>query len=106
MDRQDSILFLTWLSQRLRYKHNYRADSAVIVNLNDLKDFIRADRTLDISDKDLDIIISKYYIDFLLDKTEDFRIGYSQDEREEFRNNIKSIIFDVINKNIPTHYIS
>ena len=106
MDRQDSKLFLTWLSKRLRYKHNYSPNDAIITSIESLIKNLDEDTVIDISDRDLDIIISKYYADFLLDKTEDFRVGYSQEERNDFRSNIKCIISDIVNKNIPTHYIS
>lgn len=86
--------------------HKYSANDPVIIELSNMISSINDYKFLDIGDNDLDKIISKYYIDFLLDKTDDLKIGYSQDERLEFRNNIKSIIADIVNKNIPTNYIS
>ena len=86
--------------------HKYSANDPVIIELSNMISSINDYKFLNIGDNDLDKIISKYYIDFLLDKTDDLKIGYSQDERLEFRNNIKSIIADIVNKNIPTNYIS
>lgn len=86
--------------------HKYSANDPVIIELSNMISSINDYKFLNIGDNDLDKIISKYYIDFLLDKTDDLKIGYSHDERLEFRNNIKSIITDIVNKNIPTNYIS
>jgi hypothetical protein len=106
MDRQDNSIFLYWLMNRLRYKHNYSVNDPVIVELSTIMKSMQNQELIDIQDSDLDKIISKYYIDFFLDKTEDFNVGYSENERSVFRTNIRSIVSDIINKDIPKNYIS
>ena len=58
-----------------------------------------------ISDADLDKIISKYYIDFMLEKSNEMNIGFTNEERIKFRDNIKRILKDIVNKNIPKDFL-
>lgn len=89
--------FLRWLANRLIFKHGYSQNDPIIIQLNELI----AKNFMDLQDDELDKILSKYYIGFFLEKTEDIKIGYSNEERDEIRSYAKSLIFDVINKNIP-----
>jgi len=90
------VLYLEWLFNRLLYR------------FKDKEEYIRTGRNilkkitnpkLNIENNLLDKILSKYFIDFNLHKTES--IGYSDTDRETLRNNIKSIIQDIIDQKIP-----
>jgi replicative superfamily II helicase len=108
MNNLGNINFLTWLMNRLIYKHKYRQTDSTIINLNKIiQDLGRpGDSATLMGDEDLDKIISKYYVDFLLDKTEDFHIGYSTEERNKLRSQIKDMVNDIVNNNIPANFIS
>lgn len=95
-----SINFLEWLSKRLIFRHGYLEYDDVIQKLKKCIDDITI-IDIKISDDDLDKIISRYYADFYLEKTEDLNLGYTQTERKRLRQDIKSIVIDVITKNIP-----
>jgi hypothetical protein len=41
----------------------------------------------------------------MLDKCDDMQIGFSDEERITFRNNIKNIVTDIINNNIPKDFL-
>jgi uncharacterized linocin/CFP29 family protein len=90
--------FLEWLIKRLVYKHQYEPNDPIIKNLKVIRHKLQ--NGPNIKDKDLDTIISKYFVDFLLDKTEDINIGYSDKDRIFLRSSIRSIIQDVFNKDI------
>lgn len=92
--------FLGWLSKRLVFKHGYLEHDDVIQKLNKcINDITYVD--LKIEDNDLDKIISKYYADFYLEKSQDLNLGYTDSDRKRLRQDIKSIVIDVITKNIP-----
>lgn len=93
--------FLNWLCQRLIFKHKYHNNDFVIEKL---KGIINS-QCINVSSEDLDAIIGKYYVDFFLEKTDGMNIGYTNKERIDIRNKIKSIVEDVNNKNIPTNII-
>lgn len=101
MDTQDKD-FLVWLSNRLVYKHGYKEDDAVVSKLIQLSE---SDCISSISDEELDLIISKYYADFFLDKADDIGFGYTDIEREDIRKKIRSLVYDINNKNIPLNTI-
>ena len=100
MDLKDRK-FLIWLANRLVFKHGYGKEEAVIRKLVSLS----SQNPINISSEDLDKIISKYYAGFFLEKTEDCNIGYNEDERNHIRTYVKSLIVDIINKNIPSQVI-
>lgn len=52
-----------------------------------------------ISDYDLNKILSKYFIDFNLEKTE--HIGFNDKDREQLRNSIRLIVNDILTNKIP-----
>jgi hypothetical protein len=96
--------YIEWLIQRMIHKHS--EDMSIISPLYSILESIKPKQyNIDLSDSDLDKIISKYYIDFRIDKTKEMNIGFSCDDREKFRNTIKLMIADVINKNIPEDLI-
>lgn len=103
MEKEDKD-FLSWLSNRLVYKHGYSDNDAVVTRLLSLASQ-EDHNSLNIQDQELDLIISKYYVDFFLDKADDFRVGYTNLEREELRNHIRSLVIDINNKNIPSSII-
>jgi hypothetical protein len=96
----DKQQYLLWLIQRMLYK--YGEPKGLVKPLYDIIESLKPKPySLDILDSDLDRIIAKYYMDFNLDSSEDSNIGFSEDQRKELRQCIKSLVADVINKNIP-----
>lgn len=99
-DQDNYIYFLGWLINRLIFKHQYADNDQVIINLkatiNKLKN-----PSIEISEEDLDKIITKYYADFFLEKDSFTNLGYSETERIKIRSDIKNLIVDVVTKNIP-----
>lgn len=92
--------YIEWLIQRMI--HRYNEDISIVSPLYDILESIKPQKyNIDLYDNDLDKIISKYYIDFNIDKSEDMDIGFSHDDRTKFRETIKQIVIDIINKNIP-----
>lgn len=100
--KQGNIAFLKWLSNRLVYKHKYQPDSAVIDNLSKIISFEEQEFKLDISQNELDLVISKYHVDFFLDKIPELNIGYNDTERERVREQTKLLVMDIVNHNVPT----
>lgn len=93
---EDRISFIQWLINRLLYKHHYTANDATIEALSNLKDYLSKQLIVDIDNSILDTIISKYYVDFNLDKTEDLSFGFSDEERQNLRQIIRKITSDII----------
>jgi hypothetical protein len=99
------VLFIKWLINRLLYKHNYRESDVIILSLNEILKYLQPKTYLiDLEENDLDKIISKYYADFNLDATDDINIGYTPQQRENLRNQIKHLVSDIVNKNIPQDF--
>jgi hypothetical protein len=90
------ILYLEWLFNRLLYRFKDK-EEYVKAGKNILKKIKRP--TIEMNDSGLDKILSKYFIDFNLEKTE--HIGYSEKDRQNLRNNIRLIIQDIIDKKFP-----
>lgn len=99
MDDTDND-FLQWLANRLIYKHGYDKDDPIVSKLLSFD----SDR-FSISDSDLDHILSKYYTGFFLEKTDDCNIGYTDKERDDIRNYVRSLMADIVNKNIPSQIL-
>lgn len=101
----EDINFLRWLVQRLVHLHRYDVNDTIIIRLNQTIDSILSKQkiSIDISDNNLDKILSKYYADFYLDKTDsgNITIGYDDNSRSMLRNITRNLIEDVINLNIP-----
>ena len=104
MEKVNEIRFLNWLINRLVYKHQYTTNDIIITELYNLIKTIQSPPIISIKDADLDKIISKYYVDFNLEKSEDMNIGYSEEERKQLRLSIKMLIDDVIHKNVPKNF--
>ena len=81
---------------RLIYKHSYAEDDIIIQSLYELKDYYIRHQSIQITDVDLDKIISKYYTDFYFDKSEDFKIGFTDEDRQILRTTIRSITNDIL----------
>lgn len=91
------IKLLRWFFNRLVYKHRLSVDDSaykeahrVILKL-DPKNATK----IEISDSDLDKIITKYYVDFQLEKCE--RLGYTEAERQQLRQTVLSLTEDIYN---------
>lgn len=91
--------FLVWLSNRLIFKHGYLEQDNIIKKLLELG---TQSNEIRINNNDLDLIISKYYVDFFLEKSEDTKIGYTEHERNSIRQYVKCLVFDIINNNTPS----
>jgi hypothetical protein len=87
--------FIGWLISRLEYLHGYAKDDPIICRLNKIK------HSFKYSNNDLDKVISKYFIDFFLNKDTSTNIGYTDKERDDLRHAIKQIIEDIRSNNIP-----
>lgn len=92
--------FIDWLISRLEYVHGYAQNNDIISRLKDIKDKLEK-YNIKYSDKDLDKIISRYFIDFYLTRDNSSFIGYTETERNNLRNSIKHIIEDVKLNNLP-----
>jgi hypothetical protein len=100
---EEDIKFLRWLGQRLIHLHGYNANDTVVFQLNKaIKNFLSPPK-ISMSNNDLDKIISKYYVDFYLEKQEDnnFNVGFSDQERNNLRKTIRDLVTDIMNFNVP-----
>lgn len=90
------ILYLEWIFNRLvhRFKDDPKYVQAAKAILNKIKK-----PSIVISDCNLDKILSKYFIDFNLQKTE--TVGFDDKDREELRKSIRLIVSDILVNNIP-----
>jgi len=91
------IKLLRWFFNRLVYKHRLSVEDAayqeayrIILKL-DSKDTTK----IVIDDSNLDKIISKYYVDFQLEKCE--RLGYTEVERQQLRQIVLNLTEDIYN---------
>ena len=102
MEKIDQINFLNWLYNRFHYKYNYPKDSFILYAIDCIiQDIKPKPYIVDISQEDLDKILSKYYVDFNLDRTSEMNIGFSNVDRQNLRTHTKNIVNDVVNKIIP-----
>jgi hypothetical protein len=102
---QEKIKFLEWLKRRMHFKYGCAHDDSIIISLTQIIDFLRPKKYIcDIDNSSLDKIISKYWIDFNLDRADDINLGFSEKDRVKLRNDIKNIVSDIINKNVPKDF--
>lgn len=74
--------FLNLLSSRL--KHKYSEEDIIIYKLDEIKNnFILLPKKIDI--QTLDKICKKFYFDFDMEKSEDMKMGYTEEERSRIR---------------------
>jgi hypothetical protein len=90
------IEFVDWLINRLVYKYGHDKNDDIISSLLGIKSRLHW-KPVEIKDIDLDQIIGKYFIDFNLDKLDEIKIGYSEEDRQFLRSSIRSIVSDIIN---------
>lgn len=103
---QEKIQFIQWLINRLQFKYNCKPNDIIIQKLDEIIKALQPQPIhINISNLSLDKILSKYYVDFMLDKCEDMNVGFTDNERVSFRNNIKNIVRDIVNKNIPKDFL-
>ncbi len=96
--------YIEWLIQRMIHKYN--EDIKIISPLYSILESTKPKRyNIDLHDNDLDKIISKYYIDFRIEKSKEIDIGFSNDDRKKFRSTLKKIVVDIVNKDIPKDFI-
>ena len=100
----EKIQFIGWLVNRLIHKHQYSSDCAIIKVLHNIQSGFTKAYVLDIEEKELDKIISKYYVDFNLETSPDINMGYTEKQRYDLRNHIKNLVSDIVNKNIPQDF--
>jgi len=90
------IMYLEWILNRLLYK--FQDDKKYIDTAKKIINKIKSPKIF-IADDNLNKILSKYFIDFNLEKTE--HIGYSEKDRQNLRNSIRSIVQDIIDNKFP-----
>lgn len=92
------ILYLEWIFNRLLYR--FKDDIKYIETAKVILNKIKKPPNIIITDDILNKILSKYFVDFNLQKTEN--IGFNDTDRAELRNCIRSIMSDILTNNIPT----
>jgi hypothetical protein len=90
------ILYLEWIFNRLVYR--FKDDAFDLETSKNILSKIKKPN-FNIDDDILDKIISKYYVDFYLDKNNN--IGFTDAERSNLRSTIKNLVDDVIHKRVP-----
>jgi hypothetical protein len=101
------ILFLKWFYNRLIYHYRLAESDNISLFFKNIIEKVSQPITINISDKDLEKIISKYYVDFFLDKdlTNQNCIGFTNEERINLKNITKNLAQDIINLNVPKETI-
>ena len=91
------ILYIEWMFNRLLYR--FKDKKEFILKAYDILKKIKNPQ-IKITDENLNKILSKYFIDFNLQKENN--IGYDDKDRRILRENIKMIIGDILQNKIPT----
>lgn len=97
-DKEDTT-FVKWYINRLVFKYkvpldqNFKKFYSLLHKSNNAKKIC-------LLASDLDKIISKYYADFFLDKSEN--MGYTEEERKKLREHILQISYDILNNKVPS----
>ena len=85
--------------------HKYKEPKELVSPLYEIQQHMMPrSYEMNISDHHLDLIISKYWTDFNLDKTNETNIGYTNEQRLNLRESIRQLVTDIINKNIPQDF--
>lgn len=82
------IKFLEWITNRLNYKYSENTE------ILDVLKSITSEKITMPKDLDNDMVekcCRKHFFDFDMEKSEDFRVGYTEDER----NDIRKLITDI-----------
>lgn len=104
MEKTNQIIIIEWLINRLIHKYGHSPNDQIVELFQKLLISIRKPYTIDMDLKSFDKIISRYYPDFLLEKTPEMNVGFSEQERNTLRQTMFSIVCDVVNKNIPEDF--
>ncbi len=80
--------FLKWLSNRLAHRHNENND--ILVALNSIIDNTVA-MPKNLEPELIEKCCKKHFFDFEMDKSYDFKLGYTEEER----NNIRKLVIDI-----------
>lgn len=102
------ITFLKWLYNRLVYRYNLAESDNICTSLKNIIHKVLCPININLSNSDLDKIISKYYVDFNLDKQIldiNCNIGFTHEERIKLRNTIRSLVKDIINIDVPKDFL-
>ena len=105
MEKTDQIKFIRWLTNRLIYVYGHKKNDRIVILCDSLARSITEPYRVTMRVQDLDKIISKYYVDFLMDKSEELNMGFSEKERNNLRFTIENIVNDIVNKNIPEEHL-
>jgi hypothetical protein len=83
-----NIEYLNWIAKRLEYKHK---DTPDIVEK--LKQITNESITMpkSINSEIVEACCKKHFFDFNMDKSEDFKAGYTENER----NDIRKLVIDI-----------
>lgn len=110
MNSKINKLFV-WIKNRCIFKYQETNNSSIIQHINSIARYLEDIESLNITEKDLNTIIGKYYFDFHMQKSNDsdgFEIGFSEKDRQLLRHNIKLICNDIVqsllNKNFDDKY--
>jgi hypothetical protein len=77
----------------------------VIKSLDQLSYHLSNSIGRDLTDDEWDRIIEKYYADYNMDYSEDMGLGFDKNSRYKLRNNLKNLVQDVINHNVPKDFL-
>lgn len=93
MNNQEHKEFLVWLVNRLKLKFN--EDEQVIATLQDIIDHKKIiDERINVNL--IDSICNKYYPGFHFERTDDLKIGYTNEEKKEIYSLISSVMIDTL----------
>lgn len=97
------ILFLKWFYNRLIYHYRLAESDNIAIFFKNIIEKVSQPIALNISDNDFEKIISKYYVDFFLDKdlTNQNCIGFTNEERMNLKKITKNLVQDIINVDVP-----
>lgn len=90
-------LYIEWIFNRLLYR--FKDKKEFIIKAKDILQKVKNPQ-IKITDENLNKILSKYFIDFNLEKENN--IGYDDKDRKTLRENIKMIMRDILQNKIPT----
>lgn len=99
---------LYWLKNRCAFVYKESNTSKTIRTIDQVIEYINDLDACNIDKNKLDNILSKYYFDFNMEKSQKedgFSIGFSEQDRESLRNTSIAIHKDIINSILESHII-
>lgn len=93
----EDIIYLEWIFNRLLYK--FQDDIKHIQTARTVLNKIKKPDNIKITDNNLNKILSKYFVDFNLQKIGN--IGFDDKDRTRLRDSIRLIVNDILINNIP-----